>query len=88
MHSTAQTAPAISVSDRPPGPGSESSLVSGPRMAIAMIASDLSLTGRTAVADVSQLGLDRFDELGRSRIATDPIALPFPTTTTAEVVRG
>jgi sarcosine oxidase subunit beta len=56
--------------------------------AIAMIASDLSLTGRTAVADVTQLGLDRFDELGRSRIATDPIALPFPTTTTAEVVRG
>jgi hypothetical protein len=24
------------------------------------------------------LGLDRFDEAGRSRLATDPIALPFP----------
>jgi sarcosine oxidase subunit beta len=50
--------------------------------AVAMIAADLSLVGRTAVADVAELGLDRFDELGRSRIPTDPIALPFPTTTT------
>jgi sarcosine oxidase subunit beta len=56
--------------------------------AIAMIASDLSLTGRTAVADVAELGLDRFDEDGRSRIATDPIALPFPTTTTTGVSRA
>jgi sarcosine oxidase, subunit beta len=56
--------------------------------AIAMIAADLSLTGGTAVADVTELGLDRFDEQGRSRIATDPIALPFPTTTTVEVRRG
>jgi len=31
------------------------------------------------VADVDDLGLDRFDEQGRSRLATDPIALPFPT---------
>ena len=28
--------------------------------------------------DVADLGLDRFDEQGRSRLATDPIALPFP----------
>jgi hypothetical protein len=27
---------------------------------------------------VSDLGLDRFDEHGRSRLATDPVALPFP----------
>jgi len=27
---------------------------------------------------VTDLGLDRFDEHGRSRLATDPIALPFP----------
>ena len=47
--------------------------------AIAMIAADLSLVGKTAVADVAELGLDRFDEHGRSRIPTDPIALPFPT---------
>jgi hypothetical protein len=32
----------------------------------------------TALVDVSDLGLDRFDEAGRSRLATDPIALPFP----------
>ena len=47
--------------------------------AVAKIAADLALEGRTAVADVTDLGLDRFDEQGRSRLATDPIALPFPT---------
>jgi sarcosine oxidase subunit beta len=47
--------------------------------AVARIAADLALKGRTDVADVSLLGLDRFDAEGRSRIATDPIALPFPT---------
>jgi sarcosine oxidase, subunit beta len=47
--------------------------------AVAMIAAELALVGRTALADVGDLGLDRFDSEGRSRIATDPIALPFPT---------
>ena len=47
--------------------------------AVARIAADLALTGKTSVADVKDLGLDRFDSEGRSRIATDPIALPFPT---------
>jgi sarcosine oxidase subunit beta len=46
--------------------------------AVAKIAADLALEGRTAVADVSDLGLDRFDDQGHSRIPTDPIALPFP----------
>jgi sarcosine oxidase subunit beta len=46
--------------------------------AVAKIAADLALAGRTDVADVRDLGLDRFDEHGRSRIPTDPIALPFP----------
>ena len=50
--------------------------------AVAMIAADLSLVGKSVVADVADLGLDRFDEHGRSRIPTDPIALPFPTTAT------
>jgi sarcosine oxidase subunit beta len=45
---------------------------------IARVAADLSLTGRTEVVDVSDLGLDRFDQDGRSRLAADPIALPFP----------
>jgi hypothetical protein len=26
------------------------------------------------------LGLDRFDEAGRSKLAADPVALPFPQT--------
>ena len=47
--------------------------------AVARIAADLALNGRTSLVDVSQWGLDRFDAEGRSRIATDPIALPFPT---------
>jgi sarcosine oxidase, subunit beta len=45
---------------------------------VARAAADLALTGRTDLVDVSDLGLDRFDEHGRSRLATDPIALPFP----------
>jgi sarcosine oxidase subunit beta len=39
---------------------------------------DLVLTGATDVLDVSDLGLDRFDEHGKSRLAPDPIALPYP----------
>src|SRR5580658_8875780 len=46
--------------------------------AIARAAADVALTGSSDVLDVSPLGLDRFDENGRSRLATDPIALPFP----------
>src|SRR6476469_286727 len=45
---------------------------------VARVAADLALTGRTDLIDVADLGLDRFDEQGRSRLATDPIALPFP----------
>ena len=37
-----------------------------------------SSTGRTDLIDVTDLGLDRFDADGRSRLAADPIALPFP----------
>ena len=46
--------------------------------AVARCAADLAIAGETTVTDVSFLGADRFDEHGRSRIATDPIALPFP----------
>jgi len=46
--------------------------------AVARIAADLALTGRTEILDVGELGLERFDAAGRSRLATDPIALPFP----------
>lgn len=50
--------------------------------AVARCATDLVLRGRTDVIDVSDYGLDRFDADGRSRLAADPIALPFPSTTT------
>jgi len=45
---------------------------------VAKAAADVALTGSSDVLDVSPLGLDRFDENGHSRLATDPIALPFP----------
>ncbi|MBN1528784.1 MAG: FAD-binding oxidoreductase [Thermoleophilaceae bacterium] len=49
--------------------------------AVARAAAQLALSGGTDVVDVSDLGLDRFDEEGRSRLATDSIALPFPSIT-------
>jgi len=45
---------------------------------VARAAADLALEGTTDVLDVTDLGLDRFDEQGRSRLDPDPIALPFP----------
>jgi sarcosine oxidase subunit beta len=45
---------------------------------VARAAADVALRGACDVLDVSPLGLDRFDEAGHSRLATDPIALPFP----------
>jgi sarcosine oxidase, subunit beta len=45
---------------------------------VARVAADLVVDGATTLTDVSDLGLDRFDDQGRSRLASDPIALPFP----------
>jgi sarcosine oxidase subunit beta len=45
---------------------------------VAKAAADLVVAGTTDVLDVSDLGLDRFDADGRSRLPPDPIALPFP----------
>lgn len=45
---------------------------------IARAAVDLVLNGATDVLDIADLGLDRFDEQGRSRLATDPVTLPYP----------
>jgi glycine/D-amino acid oxidase-like deaminating enzyme len=45
---------------------------------VARVAADLVTNGTTQVIDVGELGLDRFDAEGRSRLASDPIALPFP----------
>ena len=47
---------------------------------VARVAADLIVRGETTLIDASDLGLDRFDAEGRSRLATDPIALPFPET--------
>jgi sarcosine oxidase subunit beta len=49
--------------------------------AVSRVAADLAVSGTTALVDVTDLGLDRFDAEGRSRLAPDPIALPFPVST-------
>ena len=49
---------------------------------VARVAADLVLRGASDLIDVTDLGLDRFDAEGRSRLATDPIALPFPSVAT------
>ncbi|HEY1675606.1 MAG TPA: FAD-binding oxidoreductase [Streptosporangiaceae bacterium] len=46
--------------------------------AVARATADVAVTGRTEVTDVTGLGLDRFDRDGRSKLAPDPVALPFP----------
>jgi sarcosine oxidase subunit beta len=48
---------------------------------VSKAAADLVASGTTDVLDVADLGLDRFDEHGRSRLEPDPIALPFPEVT-------
>lgn len=51
--------------------------------AVSRIAADLTLRGHSDVVDTADLGIDRFDAQGRSRLAPDPIALPFPERATA-----
>ena len=46
--------------------------------AVAKAAADLALEGTTKVTDTTNLGLDRFDDHGASRLAGEPVALPFP----------
>ena len=46
--------------------------------AVARTAADVALTGSSDVVDTTELGLDRFDESGHSKLAADPVALPFP----------
>jgi sarcosine oxidase subunit beta len=45
---------------------------------VSRVVADIIVGGETTLIDASELGLDRFDAEGRSRLATDPIALPFP----------
>jgi sarcosine oxidase subunit beta len=49
--------------------------------AVSRAAADLVLRGSTDVVGTTELGLDRFDEHGRSRLVSDPVALPFPEST-------
>jgi sarcosine oxidase subunit beta len=46
--------------------------------AVAEAAVDLTMTGRCDWLDLTDLGLDRFDADGNSRVAPEPISLPFP----------
>ena len=46
--------------------------------AVAQVAADLTATGRCEWLDLTDLGLDRFDADGNSRLAPEPISLPFP----------
>lgn len=46
--------------------------------AVAQVAADLTTTGICTWLDLTDLGLDRFDADGNSRVAPEPISLPFP----------
>ncbi len=46
--------------------------------AVAQVAADLAMTGECGWLDLTDLGLDRFDADGRSRLEPEPISLPFP----------
>ena len=46
--------------------------------AVAEVAADLTTTGECSWLDLTDLGLDRFDADGNSRLAPEPISLPFP----------
>ncbi|MCW2515313.1 MAG: sarcosine oxidase subunit beta [Mycobacterium sp.] len=46
--------------------------------AVSQVAADLTMTGRCDWLDLTDLGLDRFDADGNSRVAPEPISLPFP----------
>ena len=54
---------------------------------VARATADVVLRGTTDVVDLTDLGLERFDADGRSRLAADPIALPFPQTLTESRAR-
>lgn len=46
--------------------------------AVAEAAADLTTKGEVSWLDLTDLGLDRFDADGNSRVAPEPISLPFP----------
>ena len=52
--------------------------------AVAEVAADLVQKNECSWLDVTDLGLDRFDAHGNSRLAPDPISLPFPESVTQQ----
>jgi len=52
--------------------------------AVAQVAADLTTTGGCEWLDLTDLGLDRFDADGNSRLAPEPISLPFPESVAGE----
>lgn len=53
--------------------------------AVAQVAAELTTTGECGWLDLTDLGLDRFDAEGRSRVTPEPISLPFPDRVAAQV---
>jgi sarcosine oxidase subunit beta len=45
---------------------------------VAQVAADLTTSDGCEWLDLTDLGLDRFDADGHSRLAPEPISLPFP----------
>jgi sarcosine oxidase subunit beta len=56
--------------------------------AVAQVAADLATTGACTWLDLTDLGLDRFDADGNSRVAPEPISLPFPESVTDERIHS
>jgi glycine/D-amino acid oxidase-like deaminating enzyme len=56
--------------------------------AVAQVAAGLTMTGRCEWLDLTDLGLDRFDADGNSRVAPEPISLPFPGNVTNERIQS
>jgi sarcosine oxidase, subunit beta len=56
--------------------------------AVAQVAADLTTTGACSWLDLTDLGLDRFDADGNSRVAPEPISLPFPESVTNERINS
>lgn len=52
--------------------------------AVAQVAAELTNFGECDWLDLTDLGLDRFDADGNSRLAPEPISLPFPETSPAK----
>jgi sarcosine oxidase subunit beta len=52
--------------------------------AVAQVAADLTTSDGCEWLDLTDLGLDRFDADGNSRLAPEPISLPFPERVAAE----